>query len=161
MNCLVNKNQFAVVKEYELNNPEIQKIDSLIDNSIRDCHKNYFHTFDHICEYDVNFTNNTNNEKVNFTISDRSMGLYELNKKLTIATERGFIFNQINKLTIKIYSNLFHINIHYHLRLGSPPLHRQFFIKISHNPDYIQTFCNDRRNPFHFACRQRYSYNKI
>ena len=37
--------------------------------------------------------------------------------------------------------------------------HRQFFIKNLHNRDYIQTFCNDRRNPFHFACRQRYSYD--
>ena len=25
--------------------------------------------------------------------------------------------------------------------------------------DYIQTHCNDRRNPFHFACRQWFSYN--
>ena len=25
--------------------------------------------------------------------------------------------------------------------------------------DYIQKYCNDRRNPFHFACRQWYSYN--
>ena len=59
------------------------------------------------------------------------MGMYELNKKLTLARERGYIFNQINKLTIKIYSNLSHINIHYHLRLGASPLHRQFFKKIS------------------------------
>ena len=29
------------------------------------------------------------------------MGLFELNKKLTIARERGFIFNQISKLIIK------------------------------------------------------------
>ena len=28
------------------------------------------------------------------------MGSYELNKKLTVARERGYIFNQINKLTI-------------------------------------------------------------
>ena len=34
-----------------------------------------------------------------------------------------------------------------------------FEIKISHNRDYIQTYCNDRRNPFHFAGRQWYSYN--
>ena len=87
------------------------------------------------------------------------MGLYELNKKLTLARERGFKFNQINKLTIKIYSNLSNINIHYHLKLGSPPLHRLFFIKISQNRDYIQTHCNNRRNSFHFACRQWYSYN--
>ena len=59
------------------------------------------------------------------------MGIDELNKKLSIAREHGFIFNQTSKLTIKIFSNLSHINIHYHLRLGAPPLHRQFFIKIS------------------------------
>ena len=27
---------------------------------------------------------------------------------------------------------------------------------ISRNRDYIQTHCNDRRNTFHFACRQWY-----
>ena len=152
-------NENVIVKEYEFDNPLIQKIDSLIDNFIRDCHNKYFHTFDHICEYDIKFTNITNNESLNFTISDKSMGMYELNKKLAIARERGYIFNQINNFKIKIYSNLSYINIHYHLRLGASPLHRQFFKKISHNRDYIQTHCNDRRNTFHFACRQRYLYN--
>ena len=155
----MNGNELYVVKEYIFDNLTIQKVDSLIDNSIRDCHNKYFHTFDYICEYQLNFTNITNNEIVNFTISDKSMGMYELNKKLVIARGNDFIFNQINKLTIKIYSNLLNINIHYHLLLGASPLHRQFFIKISQNREYIQTFCNDRRNPFHFACRQWYSYN--
>ena len=68
------------------------------------------------------------------------MGMYELNKNLAIARERGFIFNQINNFKIKNYSNLFHTNIHYHLRLCSPPLHHQLFIKISKNHEYIQTF---------------------
>ena len=85
--------------------------------------------------------------------------MYELNKKLTLARERGFKFNQINNFKIKIYSNLSHINTHYHLRLSIPPLRRQFFVKVSKNREYMQTFCNDRRNPFHFACRQWYSYN--
>ena len=152
-------NENVIVKKYEFDEPHIQKIDSIIDSCIRDCHHIYFHTFDHICEYDLNFTNNTNNEIVNFTISDKSMGLYELKKKLTVARENGYIFNQINKLTIKILSNLSHINIHYHLRLGASPLHRQFFKILSRNHDYIQTHCNGRRNPFHFACRQWYSYN--
>ena len=119
----------------------------------------YFHTFDHICQYDLNFTNIGNNKSVNFTISDKSMGMYELNKKLTLARERGYIFNQINKFKIKIYSNLSNINIHYHLRLGSSLLHKLFFMKISKNRDYIQTYCTDRRNSFHFACRQWYSFN--
>ena len=53
----MNENQLTMVKEYEFNKPLIQKIDSLIVNSIRDCHNKYFHTFDLICEYDLNFTN--------------------------------------------------------------------------------------------------------
>ena len=87
------------------------------------------------------------------------MGMYEVNKKLTVAQQNGYIFNQINTFKIKIYSNISDINIHYRLRLGSPPLRRQFFIKISQNREYIQNFCSNRRNPFHFACRQWYSYN--
>ena len=159
MNGIMNENQLHLVKEYKFDNPLIQNIDSLIDDSIRDCHNKYFHTFDHICEYNLSFTNITNNEIVNFTISDKGLNLYELNKKLAIARGNGFKFNQTNNFKIKIYSNLSNINIHYHLRLGAPPLYRQFFIKISHNRDYIQTLCNNRRNSFHFACRQWYSYN--
>ena len=102
----MNENQLTIVKQYEFDNPPFQKIDSLIDNSIRDCHNKYFHTFDHISEFDLIFTNITNNEIVNFTISDKCMGMYELNKKLAIARERGFNFIQLNKLTTKIYSNL-------------------------------------------------------
>ena len=83
----------------------------------------------------------------------------EINKKLTLARGRGFIFQQINKLTIKIYSNLFYINIHYLLTLGASPLHYRFFKNLLKNPDFINTRCNDLNNPFHFACRQWYSYN--
>ena len=155
----MNENELYVVKEYIFDNPLITKIDSIIDDCYRDCHNKYFHTFDHICEYDLNFTNTTNNEIVNFIISDKSMCLYELNKKLTLARENGFIFNHIDKLTIKILSNLSHINIHYHLTLGASPLHYRFFINVLKNRDYIQTHCNNRRNPFHFACRQWYLYN--
>ena len=42
------------------------------------------------------------------------MNLFELNKKQTVARQNGFIFNQTNKLTIKIYSNLQSINISYY-----------------------------------------------
>ena len=102
----MKKNQLTIVKEYEFDNPLIQKIDSPIDKSIKGCHDKYFHILDHICEYDLNFTNIVNNETFNFTISDKNMGLYELNKKLTIARERGFKFNRINIFKIKFYINL-------------------------------------------------------
>ena len=90
----MNENQLNIVKEYEFNNPLIQRIDFLIDKSTRVCHNKYFHAFDYICENDLNYTNITNNESVNFTISHKNMGLYGLNEKLTIARERGFLFNQ-------------------------------------------------------------------
>ena len=60
---------------------------------------------------------------------------------------------------MKIYSNLSNKNIHYYLQHRIPKMHRHFFRKLSHNQEYIQTFCNDRRNPFHFACRKWYSRN--
>ena len=33
---------------------------------------------------------------INITISDESIGLFELIKKLTVARQRGYRFNQIN-----------------------------------------------------------------
>ena len=101
----MNENEIHVVKEYNFDNPPITKIDSIIDGCYRDCHNKFFHTFKYVCIYDIKLTNITNNEIINITISDESLGLYELNKKLTIARQRGFILNQINKLTIKIYSH--------------------------------------------------------
>ena len=115
----MNEIELYLVEEYNFVNPLNQKIESLIDNSIRDCYKKYFHKFKYRLVYDINFTNITNNESVNFTISDKIMGMYELNNKLNVARQNGYIFNQINNFKIKIYSNLSNINIHYHLRLGA------------------------------------------
>ena len=81
-------NENIIVKEHEFNNPLIQKIDSLIDNSIRNCRNKNFHTFDHMFESDLNFTKITNNEIVNFTISDKSIGMYELSKKYLLPVEK-------------------------------------------------------------------------
>ena len=82
------------------------------------------------------------------------MSLFELNKKLTLAGQRGFMFDQINKLKIKIYSHRRYIIIQYYLKFAMPICHKQFFRKLSQNPDYFQTHCNDRNNPFHFACQK-------
>ena len=42
MNGIMNENQLTVVKEYKIENPPIQKMDSVIDDSIRDCHNKIF-----------------------------------------------------------------------------------------------------------------------
>ena len=149
----MNENELYVVKEYKFDNPLITKIDSISDNCYRDCHNKYFHTIKYVCIYDIKLTNITNNEIIYITISDESINLFELNKKLKLARQRGFIFNQINKLTIKLYSLQRFINISYYLKHRIPIMHLQFFKILSRNRDYVQTHCNDRNNPFHFACQ--------
>ena len=150
----MNENELYVVKEYGFYNLSIHKIDSIIDGCYRDCHNKYFHTFRYVCIYDIKLTNITNNDIINITISDESLGLYELNKKLTIARQRDFKFNQINKLTIKIYSHQRYINISYYLNHRIPMGQRLFFRRISENKEYVENFCNDRNNPFQFACQK-------
>ena len=73
-------NENVIVEVNEFDKPLIQKIDSIIDDCIRDFRNKYFHTFDHICEFDIKLTNITNNEIINLTFSDKSMALYELKK---------------------------------------------------------------------------------
>ena len=162
MNGILNES--TVFEEYDFNEPDILEVDNLLDDVIKDCRNKQFHTIEYKLDYDFKFTNNSNDEKVNFTITHRSMEFktefYGWNKKIKNARENGFIFNQINKLTIKIYGNLSNINIHYYLKLQILILHRQLFKILSQNREYIQTHCNGRKSPFHFACREWYLYNK-
>ena len=78
-------NENVIVKEYEFNEPLIHKIDFIIDNCIRDCHINYFHTFKYKCLYDIKIASIRNNETVNITIFDKNIRFNELKKNLKIA----------------------------------------------------------------------------
>ena len=118
----MNEHQLTVVKEYEFDKPLNHKIDSITDKCIGDCFNKLFHTFDHICEYSIKLVNIGKTRIISLTISGKSMKLYEL-KKIT-ARQRGFIFNQFKKLTIKIYSIPSNENIHYYLKLQIPIMHR-------------------------------------
>ena len=62
-------------------------------------------------------------------------------------------------MDVHVINKKSYINIHYYLKFQIPIMHRQFFGKLAQNRDYIQTHCDDRRNAFHFACRQWYSDN--
>ena len=88
------------------------------------------------------------------TNSGKFMNMFQKNKKLTVARQNGFMFNHINKLTIKFYSHLRYINISYHLKFQIPMCHRQFYRIISQNREYVENFCNDVENIFHFACQK-------
>ena len=54
-------NENVIVEDYEFINPHLEKIDSSIDKSIRDCHNKLIHTFGQLCLYDYNFTKDTIN----------------------------------------------------------------------------------------------------
>ena len=73
-----------------------------------------------------------------------------ISSQQSVARQNGFDFKQINQLTIKIYSNLSQINVHYYLKLRIPIMHRHFFRIISQNHDYVKTFHNDLNSPFYF-----------
>ena len=150
----MNENELYVVKEYKFNNPLITRMHSIIDGCYRDCHNTYFHTYKYVCIYDIKLTNITKNEVINITISDESMNLFELNKKLTVARQKGYIFIQKNKRTIKSYSHLRYISISCYLIFPIPMCHGQMFTVISQNRDYVENFCNDMENLFHFACQK-------
>ena len=107
----MNENELYVVKKYKFDNPLFHKIDSRRVGCYRGCHNKYFRTIKYVCIYDIKLTKITKNEIFNISISDESMNLLELNRKLTLARQRSFIFTQINKLTIKIYSHQRYINI--------------------------------------------------
>ena len=81
----MSENELYAVKEYKSDNPLITKIDSIIDSCYRDCHNKCVHTFIDECIYDIKLTNITNNEVLNLTLLAKSMNLYELNKKQTVA----------------------------------------------------------------------------
>ena len=107
MNGILNESS---VKECDFIKPDIHEIDYLLDGFIKDCRNKYFHTFEYRLVYDIKFTTISNNEEVNFTITQRSMEFktefYGLNEKMKNFQRSGFIFNQINKVTIKIVKSI-------------------------------------------------------
>ena len=118
-----------VGKEYNFNNP----LNTKIDSCYRDCHNEDFHNFKYECINDIELTDITNNEKIKLTNMGKSMNLYDLNKKLKVVRQNGFIFNQINKLIIKIYSHLRYINIGYYLEIPNTDVSYNFvekFLKV-------------------------------
>ena len=163
MNEIINENKVFVVKEYKFGGKDIHEIDYILNDVIKDCRRNYFHKFEYKLVYDINFTNISNNEEVNFIITHKSnefkTEFYGLNKKIKNARQNNLVFNQINNFKIEIYSNLSGITAHYQQLLGTSMLHCQFFKHILKNPDYIRNYRNNLHNSFNFKCFHWYKYN--
>ena len=55
-----------------------------------------FHIFKYNCMYDFELTSFRKIEINTSTIGRRIMNLHDINQKLTVARQNGFVFNQIN-----------------------------------------------------------------
>ena len=84
----------TAVEEYDFRKPEIHEIDYSFDDFKKDCRNKYFQTFESRL-VDINFTNFSHNDEINFTITHRSMEfqteLYGLNKKIKNARRKSFV----------------------------------------------------------------------
>ena len=91
MDEIINKNKLFVVKEYKFGKKDIPEIDYILDDVIKDCSRNYFHTFEYKLVYNINFTNISNNDEVNLIITHKSnefkTEFYALNKKFKNARQ--------------------------------------------------------------------------
>ena len=103
----MNENELYVVKECKFDNPNLSDIDFIFDNCDEQFHKKYFHIFKPHYVLEINNTDITKNENFNLVISSYTMNLHILNKEIEyLKNEESWIFNHINKLTIKFYSHI-------------------------------------------------------
>ena len=120
----------TVVKDYNFIDPDIDEVNYILNDNIKDCRKKYFLSFEYRCVYDIEVKKFTNNEEVILTITHGYMELkfqfYGLSENFKNARHNAFIFNEIVILTIKIESTLSSINMCSYLKLRIPIIHRHF-----------------------------------
>ena len=86
--------------------PENDEVNLILNDTIKNCGKNHFHSFDNICVYDNKFKEVENNEEFILTVIIVSMKFeshfFESLKNVKNGMENGFRFSEIVKLTIKV-----------------------------------------------------------
>ena len=58
----------TVVKEYEFNKPDIDSVNYIFNDTIKECRKNYFLSFEFRCVYDIKLSKIRNSEEVLLSI---------------------------------------------------------------------------------------------
>ena len=75
-----HKEKFGVVlKGYEFIKPDNDEVNYLLNDTINDCRKKYFHSFEHKCVYGIKFENFTTIKEVVLTIT---LGYMELKSQI-------------------------------------------------------------------------------
>ena len=110
------KNEFCnVARENEFIIPEVFTVIYILNDTIEDCRISFFHSFEHRCVYDIEFTLFENSEEVLLSIPLRYMKnkshFHGLGEKIKNAKYNCFRFSEMVKLTVKIDSSISNINI--------------------------------------------------
>ena len=58
-----------VAQEFKFVNPDIDDVNYILNDAIKDCRKKYFHSLEYRCVYDFKFSNFTNHEEVVLSIT--------------------------------------------------------------------------------------------
>ena len=75
MNSIMDENQLTIVKDLQYDNPNINEIDYILDNVIKDCRDKYFHTFEYKLVYDLKFTNISQSRRSQFLNYSQGYGI--------------------------------------------------------------------------------------
>ena len=86
----MNENELYVVNEYIFDNRIITEIDFILDECFRNCHNSFFLYFKFECIHDFKLKNININDIINLIISDKSMDMHELNKKIKTCSTKKF-----------------------------------------------------------------------
>ena len=87
---------------------------------------------------------------------------YTLRKKIIqfiFTRQQRYMFNQLKKITITVWSGLLDINIHYYMSIEIPVMHRISFDRSAHNEQNIGNFCSNLDDIFNRVCLRWFIYN--
>ena len=105
------RERFAfTVKNYDFDILEINQVDNILKDVIKDCKDEYFHTFEFRCEHDIKLEYNTSGKVFYFKITDGfelfSFQSDRLHKQVGEYETGGYKKNEKTKLTMESNSGL-------------------------------------------------------
>ena len=149
----------SIISEYDFNNPKLDEISNIINNTLNEHDKNYGADFKDkvkiMCE--VEFI-----DKLGIKIKVVKINRYHIRyriRKREIASKNRFAVNKVIKLTIIIEKEINKFDINTLLKMRIPMMWRKFFFNIANNEEFITNNCIYSHRNFYRFYRDWYLYN--
>ena len=141
-----------VIIEYIFINPELNKIQNVLNNTIKDYIKNYGNSYWERLQniHNIRFFDKIKNKEKNIT-NKRGVN------RTIIASNGRYEYIEIDKFIIMIEGDFKKNVITTYMKNGNVALlWGKFFLNIMNNRDYIINYCNRPFNKFDKHCREWY-----